>query len=52
MAYHEMRIILAKVLWNFDLQLCAESERWIDMKIYLFWDKPALYCRMKAARSA
>jgi hypothetical protein len=50
LAYHEMRIILAKVLWHFDLELCAESERWANHKIFLLWEKPALYCRLKPVK--
>ena len=50
MAYHEIRIILAKVLWHFDLQLCPESEKWNDMKIYIMWDKGPLYCQLKPVK--
>ncbi|KAK5119344.1 hypothetical protein LTR85_007700 [Meristemomyces frigidus] len=50
MAYHEIRIILAKVLWNFDLQLCSESDDWIDQKIYIFWDKGPLYCQLRPVK--
>ncbi|KAF1810322.1 cytochrome P450 [Eremomyces bilateralis CBS 781.70] len=53
MAYHEIRIILAKVLWNFDLTLCPESENWGDQKTYLMWDKPQLLVNATpAARKA
>ncbi|KAF2401786.1 benzoate 4-monooxygenase cytochrome P450 [Trichodelitschia bisporula] len=45
MAYHEIRIILSKVLWNFDLELCPESENWADQKIFIMWDKGPLWCR-------
>ena len=51
-AYHEMRLILTKILWHFDLQLCPESEGWIKQKIFLMWDKPSLYCRLKPVRQA
>ncbi|KAH7042606.1 cytochrome P450 [Macrophomina phaseolina] len=30
LAYHEMRIILAKVLWHFDLEISSESENWTE----------------------
>ena len=42
LANHEMRIILAKLLWNFDFELRPESENWIDQKVYLLWVKPPL----------
>ncbi|KAF9882844.1 hypothetical protein FE257_004956 [Aspergillus nanangensis] len=47
LAYAEMRIILARVLWNFDLELCQESENWSDQKTYNLWEKPALMCNLK-----
>jgi len=46
LAYHEMRLILSKVLWHFDLELCPESENWADQKIYILWDKRPLMCRL------
>ncbi|PLB50796.1 cytochrome P450 [Aspergillus steynii IBT 23096] len=42
LAYNEMRLILARILWNFDLELCQESWRWNEQKSYALWDKPAL----------
>ncbi|EAU30964.1 conserved hypothetical protein [Aspergillus terreus NIH2624] len=47
LAYAEMRLILARVLWNFDLELCEESLHWKDQKSYLLWDKPPLMCKLK-----
>ncbi|KAH6895742.1 cytochrome P450 [Thelonectria olida] len=47
LAKAEMRMILARLLWRFDLDLAAESENWIEgQKIYGFWVKPALMCRL------
>jgi hypothetical protein len=28
LAYAEMRLVLTKLLWNFDLELQLESEKW------------------------
>lgn len=50
MAYHEMRLILAKLLWNFDLTLCSESEKWSSQKIYLMWEKGPLFVRLRPAQ--
>ncbi|TVY67409.1 Cytochrome P450 monooxygenase aclL [Lachnellula suecica] len=48
LAYAEMRLILARLLWNFDLELDARSENWTDgMKMYILWEKPALYVKLK-----
>jgi hypothetical protein len=38
-----MRLILARVLWNFDVKIAADSLDWYDrQKIYLFWEKGQL----------
>lgn len=47
LAYIEMRIILARVLWNFDLRLAEQSRDWLGrQKIYLLWEKSPLYVYM------
>ncbi|KAH8744497.1 cytochrome P450 [Diaporthe sp. PMI_573] len=50
LAYHEMRLILSKILWNFDLELSPQSDKWRDQKCYLLWEKPELVVKMKLAR--
>lgn len=47
LAYHEMHIIFATVLWHFDLELCSESESWIDQKVYTLWSKPELWVKFR-----
>ncbi|KAL1581713.1 hypothetical protein WHR41_09506 [Cladosporium halotolerans] len=47
MAYHEIRLILAKLFYNFDLELCEESRVWNKQKVFLMWDKGPLYCRVR-----
>jgi cytochrome P450 len=47
MAWHEMRLIIAKVLYNFDLTLCPESENWLKQKVYLIWEKHPLIVQVK-----
>ncbi|PSN69648.1 cytochrome P450 [Corynespora cassiicola Philippines] len=43
LAYYEMRSIMARVLYNFDLELCSESENWgINQKNWSLWEKPEL----------
>lgn len=44
-----MRLILAKLLWNFDMELeeplpAGWAER---QKTYILWDKPPLMVRLK-----
>lgn len=50
MAYHEIRLILSKVLWNFDMQLCSESGNWNEQKVFIMWDKQPLYCQLRPVR--
>ncbi|OBT62545.1 hypothetical protein VE03_07403 [Pseudogymnoascus sp. 23342-1-I1] len=42
LAYVEMRLILAQVLWNFDMELATKSENWADQKIFMLWQKESL----------
>ncbi|KAK7536584.1 cytochrome P450 [Phyllosticta citricarpa] len=46
LAYHEMRLIAANVLWRFDLQLLEESRDWVRQKAYTLWEKPRLMCKI------
>ncbi|MCJ1352148.1 MAG: hypothetical protein MMC33_002132 [Icmadophila ericetorum] len=43
LAYFEMRSILARVLWNFDMQIEEESQGWMEQKEHTLWDKPPLW---------
>jgi cytochrome P450 len=52
MAYHEMRLIITKVLWNFDLELCKESEDWMDQQVFTVWQKGPLVVEAKLAPRA
>jgi hypothetical protein len=54
LAYAELRLILAKLLWNFDVELAAQSDhpRWIqEQKTALIWEKLPLYCELEDARA-
>lgn len=49
LAYVEMRIVLARLLWNFDLVgLAPQCENWADQEIYLFWEKSELLVQLKS----
>ncbi|KAL1799918.1 hypothetical protein ACET3X_000260 [Alternaria dauci] len=50
MAYHEMRLIIAKTLYNFDIELCPESNNWEDQATYILWEKKPLMCKLKAVK--
>ena len=47
LAYAEMRLILARLLWNFDVELDERSRRWIDeMNIFVLWEKQPLFVKL------
>lgn len=37
-----MRLILARILYSFDLELVDKDQDWFDQKVYVLRDKPAL----------
>ncbi|OIW22978.1 putative cytochrome P450 monooxygenase [Coniochaeta ligniaria NRRL 30616] len=42
LAYAEMRLILAKVVYNFDMELADKDVDWLQQKVYTLWSKPPL----------
>ncbi|KAH8723926.1 cytochrome P450 46A1 [Phaeosphaeriaceae sp. PMI808] len=52
MAYHEMRLVLANVVYNFDFELCPESEGWMEkQRVYILWEKSPLMVKLTQART-
>ncbi|ORY15952.1 cytochrome P450 [Clohesyomyces aquaticus] len=51
LAYHEMRLVLANILWNFDMELCDPSMNWLDMKVWILWDKKPLMVKLTPVRA-
>ncbi|KAH8663891.1 isotrichodermin C-15 hydroxylase [Ilyonectria robusta] len=50
LAWAEMRLVLAQMLWHFDFELTPESDGWINrQKVFLFWEKPPLKVKITAA---
>lgn len=48
MAYAEIRLTLAKLLWNFDFELVDDDDRWLtEQKVYLIWEKPPLMVKFR-----
>lgn len=48
LAYAEMRLILAKILWNFDISLHPDSKNWYEEHMaYTLWQKPSLNIYIK-----
>ena len=51
LARAEMRLILAKLLWRFDLNLLEGMEGWMQgQKVFGFWAKPPLMCRLEPVK--
>jgi cytochrome P450 len=47
LAYAEMKVILARILWNFDIELCKESRDWMDrLKVYTLWRKEPMMVKL------
>ncbi|KAK3703562.1 hypothetical protein LTR37_014409 [Vermiconidia calcicola] len=47
LAWHEMRLLLVTVIRRFDLSLEPESQRWLNQKTYILWEKIPLMCRLR-----
>lgn len=42
-----MRLILAKILWHFDLELVPHQDDWMsNQRVFALWEKPALQVRL------
>ncbi|KAI5918191.1 cytochrome P450 [Camillea tinctor] len=48
MAWHEMRLLISKILFNFDIET-DEGPEWTDQNVYVIWDRKPLMCRLKEA---
>lgn len=47
LAYAEMRMILARMIWNFDMVLQEDSQTWAeDERMYGVWSKGSLNVRL------
>ena len=47
LAYHEMRLVLASVLWAYDIELCDESKEWVaNQDCLVLWHKGPLMCNL------
>jgi len=50
MAYAEMRLILAKILFSFDLKLANDEGDWMDQKVFTLWEKSPLMVELTVTR--
>jgi len=50
LAWAEMRLVLAKLLWNFDLTLAPESNNWFPHDMVVIWNSPSLHVKLTPIR--
>ncbi|OJD38810.1 cytochrome p450 [Diplodia corticola] len=51
LAYIEMRLILAKVLCTFDMELAPETKKdWLSQNVFVVWEKHPLLVNIKLAK--
>ncbi len=43
----EMRIILARVVWGFDFEMCEESRGWDRQQVFILWEKGPLVVKLR-----
>ena len=46
LAMAEMRAILARVLWHFDVELCEESREWDNQRVFFLWEKGDMWVKL------
>ncbi|KAI0127485.1 averantin oxidoreductase [Xylariales sp. AK1849] len=49
LAYVEMKLVIANILWAFDMEN-AEQGNWLDQRIYIVWDKRPLMVKLHPVR--
>ncbi|KAK8064095.1 hypothetical protein PG996_008747 [Apiospora saccharicola] len=50
LAWHEMRLIIAKLLYNFDIESDVGPD-WLDQNVFVIWDRKPLVCRLVDVRT-
>ncbi|KAL4781968.1 cytochrome P450 [Aspergillus varians] len=51
-AYHEARMLLATVLWHFDISLCEESVGWAErLRAFGTWERGPMNVTIKSAQN-
>jgi cytochrome P450 len=50
LAWAEIRTVLARLVWHFDMELMEESKDWEKQKVFIMWHKPSLMVRLKARK--
>lgn len=45
-----MQLIIARMLWNFDIELVDKNSLWTDQKVHWSWVRTPLIIKIKRAR--
>ncbi|KAG8163967.1 hypothetical protein KVR01_005885 [Diaporthe batatas] len=46
-AWHEVRLVVGRLVFSFDFELCEESRDWARQRVFVLWEKNPLYLRVK-----
>lgn len=46
LAFGEASLILARLIWAFDLELFLQCSNWADQRAYIIWDKGPLLVKL------
>lgn len=53
LAYAEMKIVLARLLWEFDLEYCGpRDDDWLDQRVMIIWVKKPLMVKLHPRKKA
>lgn len=51
LAFAEMRLIMCRLLFSFDLELAPGQDDWLNQKVYTSWDKKPLMVKLRPVQS-
>ncbi|EME43710.1 hypothetical protein DOTSEDRAFT_62319 [Dothistroma septosporum NZE10] len=51
LAFVEMRLLIARLVWQFDMELDPVSANWNQQKTYLLWQKPPMIVKLTSRNS-
>lgn len=46
LAYVEMKFVIARLVWHFDLENATQGN-WIDQKVFMVWEKSPLWVKLR-----
>ncbi|KAI0458821.1 averantin oxidoreductase [Xylaria acuta] len=48
-AYAEMKLVMARLIWHFDIENATEGN-WLDQKVFMVWEKSPLRIKLRPAK--